>query len=52
MLRTYAEGSLMTAGDAWQLETDVARDWQGSGFDPAQIEARRAAVTQRGRSQV
>jgi enoyl-CoA hydratase len=52
MLRTYAEGSLMAAGDAWQLETDVARDWQGSGFDPAQIEARRAAVTQRGRSQV
>ena len=48
ILRTYAEGALLSAGDAWQLETTVARGWQGEGIDPAAIEARRAAVTQRG----
>jgi enoyl-CoA hydratase len=52
LLRTYADGSLLSAGDAWRLESDVARAWQGEGLDPAEIEARRAAVTRRGRSQV
>lgn len=52
MLRTYAEGSLLTAGDAWEVEARVAREWQGRGIDPAQVEARRAAVTTRGRSQI
>jgi enoyl-CoA hydratase len=52
ILRTYADGALLSAGDAWQLETTVARGWQGEGLDPAAIEARRAAVTQRGRAQV
>ena len=52
MLRTYAEGSLLSAGDAWEVEARVARAWQGQGLDPAEIEARRTAVTARGRSQV
>jgi enoyl-CoA hydratase len=52
ILRTYADGALLSGGDAWQLETTVARTWQGEGIDPAAIEARRAAVTARGRSQV
>jgi enoyl-CoA hydratase len=52
ILRTYAEGALLSAGDAWQVETTVARSWQGEGLDPATIEARRLAVTARGRSQV
>lgn len=52
ILRTYAEGALLSAGEAWQLETTVARGWQGEGLDPAAIEARRAAVTRRGRAQV
>ncbi len=52
VLRTYDEGALLAAGEAWLLETTVAAEWQGAGLDPAAIEARRAAVTQRGRSQV
>ena len=34
------------------LETTVAAEWQGEGLDPAAIEARRAAVTERGRAQI
>jgi enoyl-CoA hydratase/carnithine racemase len=52
ILQTYDEGALLSAGDAWQLETTVATAWQGEGLDPAAIEARRAAVTRRGRTQV
>src|SRR5918997_341142 len=52
ILRTYDEGALLSAGDAWQLETTVAAEWQGEGIDPAAIEARRDAVTRRGRTQV
>ncbi|MGH9114134.1 MAG: enoyl-CoA hydratase-related protein, partial [Acidimicrobiales bacterium] len=52
ILRTYAEGSLLSAGEAWRVEAAVAEEWQGRGLDPAEIEARRTAVTARGRSQV
>jgi enoyl-CoA hydratase len=52
MLRTYAEASLLTGGEAFELEADVARSWQGAGLDPAEIEARRTAVTARGRAQM
>jgi enoyl-CoA hydratase len=52
LLATYAEGSLLTAGDAWQVEATVAAAWQGAGLDPAAIENRRRAVTERGRAQV
>jgi hypothetical protein len=50
--RTYAEGSLMTAGDAWQLEGEVAGEWQSAGLDPDAIEQRRQAVVARGRTQL
>ena len=50
--RTYDDGALLSAGDAWMLETTVAAAWQGEGLDPSTIEARRAAVTQRGRAQI
>jgi enoyl-CoA hydratase len=52
ILRTYAEGALLSGGDAWELEARVSAEWLGAGLDPAAIEARRAAVTARGRSQV
>jgi enoyl-CoA hydratase len=52
VLATYAEGSLLTAGDAWQVEATVAEAWQGAGIDPAAIEDRRRAVTERGRAQI
>lgn len=52
ILRTYAEGSLVSAREAWQIEADVARSWQGGAIDPAAIEARRRAVVERGRTQI
>lgn len=52
VLRTYDEGALVTAGEAWEIEAEVAAAWQGEGIDPAAVEARRMAVTERGRAQV
>lgn len=52
MLATYDEGTLLTRGDAWALEGRVAGEWQSGGRSGADIEARRQAVTERGRSQV
>ena len=49
---TYAEGSRVTVGDAWLVESDVAAQWQGKGLDPAEIERRRQGVTDRGRTQL
>jgi enoyl-CoA hydratase len=52
ILRTYAEGMVLPMGEAWQLEADVSDAWQGGGIDAATVEARRAAVTARGRTQL
>ncbi len=49
---TYAAGSLVNGGDAWLVESDVAAAWQGRGLDPVEIERRRQAITDRGRSQL
>ncbi len=51
ILATYAEGSLLTAGDALDLEQRASREWmsRGGGTD---LEARRQAVTERGRTQL
>jgi enoyl-CoA hydratase len=49
---TYREGALLSGADAWDVEAAAADEWQGGGLDPAAIEARRAAVTRRGRAQV
>jgi enoyl-CoA hydratase len=51
MLATYDENSLTTTGDAWQIEDRVSRSWEGSGFDPVEIEKRRAGIVARGRDQ-
>jgi enoyl-CoA hydratase len=51
MLSTYDESSLTTAGEAWVIEDRVSRSWEGSGFDPAEIEKRRAGIMERGRHQ-
>src|SRR5262249_19757395 len=51
MLATYAEQALTTGEEAWQIEDRVSRQWEGPGFDPASIEARRQGVIERGRSQ-
>ena len=50
--QTYDAGALLSGGDAWRLESTVAPEWQRQGLDPATIEARRAAVTERGRRQI
>jgi enoyl-CoA hydratase len=52
MLQTYDEGALGTGAEAWALEGRVAGQWQAGGRDGADLEARRRAVTERGRTQV
>jgi len=52
MLQTYDEGALVDGREAWALEGRVAGEWQAGGRDGADLEARRRAVTERGRSQV
>jgi enoyl-CoA hydratase len=49
---TYDESSEVTAGEAWDIENRVAAEWQGRGVDAAEVERRRMAVVERGRSQV
>ncbi|HZJ25913.1 MAG TPA: enoyl-CoA hydratase [Acidimicrobiia bacterium] len=51
MLATYDEASLVTEADAWTIEGRVSREWEGAGFDPAEIEKRRAGIVARGREQ-
>jgi len=50
--RTYAEGSRVSVGEAWLVESDVAAEWQGKGLDPDEIERRRQGVVDRGRTQL
>lgn len=49
---TYAEGSTVSAGEAWQVESTAAAAWQGQGVDPAEIERRRQGIVDRGRRQL
>jgi enoyl-CoA hydratase len=51
MLRTYDEGSLMTGDQAWDLEGEVSRSWLAGRDIAGQVEGRRGAVMERGRSQ-
>ena len=51
MLSTYDRNSLVTDAEAWRIEDEVSRNWEGSGFDPAEIEKRRAGIMERGRAQ-
>ncbi|MEJ7585702.1 MAG: enoyl-CoA hydratase [Acidimicrobiales bacterium] len=53
LLATYAENTEGTGAEAWANEDRVAGGWQGAdGVDPAEIERRRGAIMDRGRSQV
>jgi hypothetical protein len=51
VLRTYDEGSRLTGAEFWELEARVSREWQAEMLDPAEIEARRQDIVDRGRSQ-
>jgi enoyl-CoA hydratase len=52
MLRTYNEVTGGPVDDGWEIEAQVSREWEGPGFDPASIEARRMKVVERGRRQI
>lgn len=52
MLRTYDEVTGGTVDEGWEIEARVSRAWEGPGFDPASIEARRMKVVERGRRQI
>src|SRR3954470_22896438 len=52
ILQTYDEGWLMTGADFWDNETKVSNDWLRDRAGLAdEVEARRKAVMERGRSQ-
>jgi enoyl-CoA hydratase len=52
MLKTYDEVSATTIEEAWRIEDRVSREWEGAGFDPEAIEARRRGILERGRAQI
>ena len=52
MLQTYNEVTGTTIDEGWKIEARVSREWEGPGFDPASIEARRMQVVERGRRQI
>jgi enoyl-CoA hydratase len=51
ILRTYDLGGATTEEHAWELERAVSFQWFMEGVDPADVEARRGGVVERGRSQ-
>lgn len=52
IFQTYDEGVLVDREEAWAIEGRAAGEWQAGGRDNADLEARRKAVTERGRTQV
>ena len=52
MLRLYDAVADVPVGEGWGIEAAASRAWEGAGFDPAEIEARRAGIVERGRSQL
>jgi enoyl-CoA hydratase len=51
MLATYNEGAAPRDDAAWVLEDRVSREWEGAGYDPAEIARRRGGIIQRGSRQ-
>jgi enoyl-CoA hydratase len=52
ILRTYGENEFTTRAEGWRNEAAVAREWlKAGGAKPEDVEARRRAVTERGRAQ-
>jgi enoyl-CoA hydratase len=52
MLATYNAVTDTTIDDGWTIEGRISREWEGSGFDPVEIESKRAAIVARGREQI
>jgi enoyl-CoA hydratase len=51
IIKTYDLGGGATEEHAWEIERAVSFQWLSAGVDPADVEARRAGVVERGRSQ-
>jgi enoyl-CoA hydratase len=49
--RTYDAVAASTVAEGWDIERRDSREWQRQGFDPAEVERRRLAIVERGRSQ-
>ncbi len=52
LLQSYRAIHRMTVGDGEVHEAEVGRDWLRRTFEPGAVEARRAAILARGRTQV
>jgi enoyl-CoA hydratase len=48
---TYDSVVATTVEDGWAVEARDAKAWQGRGIDPAEVERRRTAIMERGRTQ-
>jgi enoyl-CoA hydratase len=51
IVQTYDLGGGATEEHAWEIERAVSFQWFVAGVDPADVEARRSGVVERGRSQ-
>jgi enoyl-CoA hydratase len=51
LLRSYKLVAGTTVDEGMRIEQETARGWQGRRFDPAEVERRRQAIIERGRSQ-
>jgi enoyl-CoA hydratase len=51
ILQTYDLGGATTEEHAWEIERAVSFQWFVAGVDPADVEARRTGVVERGRRQ-
>lgn len=52
LLDEYKRTSATTVAEGLRIEAETARAWHSRGFDPAEVERRRKAIVERGRSQV
>lgn len=52
MLDTYRWTTATTPEDAWEVEAEVSRSWARDHLAEGQVEARRQAIVERGRSQL
>jgi enoyl-CoA hydratase len=51
MLAEYKQTTATTVAEGLRIEQETFRAWRRQGFDPAEVEARRRQVVERGRSQ-
>jgi predicted Zn-dependent peptidase len=51
MLAEYKQTTATTVTEGLRIEREIFRAWRHEGFDPAEVEARRRQVVERGRSQ-